>query len=421
MMQNRVLYPGEILLPSDADGMTAWACVACDQFTSQPEYWEEARSFAAGKPSALNLILPECDLDKMEERVPLIHAEMQKYLSAGVLAPGVQNGFILTERTTENGARIGLVALLDLECYEYRKGSQSLVRATEETILSRLPARMNIRRGAALELSHVLMLIDDPMHTVLEPLHARRDTLQKLYDFPLMMNGGHLRGYAVTAPADVNALYESIDQLCRAIPGDHPLLFAVGDGNHSLASAKACWEEIKPTLSYEQTASHPARFALVEVENIHDDALLFEPIHRVLFGYDGDHLLDDWAAYAAARGMSLAGEENGQEIICVYEGKQVNLSVEGSPNALAVGTLQSFLDDWLAEHPAVRIDYVHGADTARRLAQQKDVIAFLLPSPDGSALFATVEKDGALPRKTFSMGHAHEKRYYLECRKLLEK
>lgn len=203
MMQNPVLYPGELLLPADPEGCTAWACVACDQFTSQPEYWQQARLFAGDKPSALNLILPECDLDQMDERVPLIHAAMEKYLAQGVLAPGVTNGFILTERTTESGARIGLVALLDLECYDYRKGSQSLVRATEETILSRLPARMNIRRGAALELSHVLMLIDDPMHTVLEPLHARRKELKKIYDFPVMMNGGHLRGYAVEDEADL--------------------------------------------------------------------------------------------------------------------------------------------------------------------------------------------------------------------------
>jgi len=417
MMKERVIYPGELLLPADPEAMTAWACVACDQFTSQPEYWQEARKFAEGKPSALNLILPECDLDKMDERVPQIHAAMRKYLSDGVLTPGVEHGFILTERTTENGARIGLVTLLDLECYDYRKGSRTPVRASEETIISRLPARMNIRRGAALELSHVLMLIDDPLRTVLEPLYARRDALKKLYDFPLMMGGGHLRGYAVTEEADIGAIYEALENLCKQIPGDEPLLFAVGDGNHSLASAKACWEEIKPTLAAEQFSNHPARFAVVEVENIHDDALLFEPIHRVLFGCDGAALLADWQDYAARRGMALDGE-GGQPILCVYQGVETRLSVTGSPHPLAVGTLQTFLDEWLMQHPEVRIDYVHGDDTAKNLAQKPEVVSFLLPAPDGSALFTTVDQEGALPRKTFSMGHAHEKRYYLESRKL---
>lgn len=417
-MMNPAIVPGELLLPADPAHLPAWACVACDQFTSQPEYWEEARRLAGEKPSALNLILPECDLDKMDGKVPEIHAAMEQYLKEGVLTPGVEKGFILTERTTESGARIGLVVLLDLESYDYRRGSQSLARATEETILSRLPARMNIRRGAAMELSHVLMLINDPAHTVLKPLYLRRETLKKLYDFPLMMGGGHVRGYAVTEESEITALYEALEALRSQIPGEHPLLFAVGDGNHSLASAKACWQEIKPGLTAEEAACHPARFAMVEVENIHDEALLFEPIHRVIFGYSGEKLLSDWEAYAKVHGMDLNAKENAQEILCVYGNHEIQVRVGGSPHALAVGTLQHFLDAWLGDHPQARIDYVHGDDTAKSLAQKPDVTAFLLPVPDGRALFETVEKDGALPRKTFSMGHAHEKRYYLESRRL---
>lgn len=415
-MKNHVIHPGQLLIP--AQQAAQWACVACDQFTSQPEYWDEARMAAGDAPSAVHLILPECDLALSAQRVPQIHAAMKQYVADGAVKIGVSNGFILTQRHTQSGARLGLVALLDLECYDYRKGSQALVRATEETIESRLPARMAIRRGAALEMSHVLLLVDDPMHTVLDPLYEKRDALEKLYDFPLMMNGGHLNGYAVTDEADISAVYDALNQLLQQSGEAAPLLFAVGDGNHSLASAKACWEEIKPTLTYEQTASHPARFALVEVQNIHDDALHFEPIHRVIFGYDGDKLLEDLAAYAVLHGMTLAAGEEGQQLLCVYEGKEAPLSVGGSRHTLAVGTLQIFLDEWLARHPEARIDYVHGDDTARALAAQKDTVAFLLPTPDKGSLFASVERDGSLPRKTFSMGSANEKRYYMECRRL---
>lgn len=413
-MKNPIIHPGQLLLPAERIDPAKWACVACDQFTSQPAYWAEARMLTGGQPSALNLILPECELDQSAQRIPQIHAAMQEYLAQGVLTPGVENGFILTERTTQSGTRLGLVALLDLECYDYRPGNTAPVRASEETVVSRLPARMNIRRGAALELSHVLMLIDDPLHAVVEPLHDRRGELEKCYDFPLMMNGGHLRGYAVTNQADIDGVYKALEGVKRY----GTLIFAVGDGNHSLASAKAYWEEVKKTLSFEQTASHPARFAVVEVENIHDDALRFEPIHRVLFGYDGDDLLDDFHAYAAQNGMTLSAGEEGQRILCVYEGKEIELSIGGSAHALPVGTLQVFLDQWLTSHPEAHIDYVHGDDTARSLADEKNVVAFLLPEPDGSALFATVERDGALPRKTFSMGSANEKRYYMESRRL---
>ncbi|MEG2253290.1 MAG: DUF1015 domain-containing protein, partial [Clostridia bacterium] len=254
--KNLCIYPGELLLPADANAFPAWACVACDQYTSQPQYWQEARLHVGEQPSTLKLIVPECDLESAEQRIPAIHQTMRDYVASGVLTPAVQNGFVLVERSTGSGARVGLVALLDLECYDYHKGSQSLVRATEETIEARIPPRLKLRRGAALETSHVLMLMDDPMMSVVEPLFERRRELRKLYDFPLMMGGGHLTGYAVTDPADIQAVYSALDKLRASLEGEHPLLFAVGDGNHSLATAKAYWEEVKKTLTPEQTTVH---------------------------------------------------------------------------------------------------------------------------------------------------------------------
>ncbi len=415
-MQNLYIRPGELLLPAQDVDPTAWACVACDQYTSQPEYWREADALAGDRPSALRLVLPEVYLSQAKERIPEIHRAMDDYLARGVLTPGVKNGFILTVRSVAGGSRVGLVALLDLEGYDYLPGAKPPVRATEGTILERIPPRLAVRRGAAMELSHVLILIDDPLRTVLEPLYDRRTTLEKLYDFPLMMNGGNLTGYAVNKPEDIRDVLASFAQL--RVQSTSSLLYAVGDGNHSLATAKAYWEELKPSLSSTEQADHPARFAMVEVENIHDEALTFEPIHRVLFGYDGETLMEELQRYAARKGWSLAGGSEGQEIIAVFKGKETRLSVTGSPHPLAVGTLQAFLDDWMAAHPEASLDYVHGDSTTRALVTGEKAVAFLLPALPKSELFPMVEKLGALPRKTFSMGEAQEKRYYMEARRL---
>lgn len=413
---DRCFYPAQLLIPADDNLFDEWACVACDQFTSQPEYWREVAQLVGDKPSTLHLMLPECYLSQADERVAAIHQAMRDVQP--VLAPAVQQGFVLVERNTPGGARLGLVGVVDLEHYNYHKGAKSLIRATEGTIESRIPPRKAVRQGAALELSHVLMLMDDPMHSVIEPLFARRNAFRKVYDFPLMMGGGHLVGYAVETPAEIAAVYEALDRLrARLNPAD-PLLFAVGDGNHSLATAKACWEEIKPTLTADETAVHPARFAMVELENIHDDALHFEPIHRVLFGADGDDLLAEFTAFLTHKGAALTTAPDAQPITCVYEGKQAQLHVSHSPYTLAVGTLQAFLDEWLPLHPAARVDYVHGEAAVRALVSGEGAVGFLLPDPDKSALFPSVQKEGALPRKTFSMGNAEEKRYYMECRKL---
>ena len=413
-MQDLYLKTGELLLPAPHVDPTAWACIACDQFTSDPQYWSEAEAFVGNRPSALKLILPECDLSQSAARVPQIHQTMKDYLAQGALCSGVRDGFILTERSTGSGARVGLVVLLDLEGYDYRKGSQSPVRATEGTIEERIPPRLSIRRGAALELSHVMMLIDDPMMSVVEPLFEKRDQLRQLYDFPLMMNGGHLSGYAVTDPADLQGVFAALHQL----QSRSNLLYAVGDGNHSLATAKAYWEELKPTLSAAERENHPARYAMVELENLHDDALVFEPIHRVLYGFDGDTLLDELEKYAMAMGCTLAGGEGEQDIDVVFEGKQVRLSVCGSPYPMAVGTLQAFLDEWMPKHPETRVDYIHGEAALRKLVAGERAVGFLLPALDKNELFPAVEKLGSLPRKTFSLGEAIDKRYYMEARRL---
>jgi hypothetical protein len=413
-MQDACIRTGELLLPNHTVDPTAWACVACDQYTSQPAYWREAEALVGDRPSALKLILPEIYLDQAKERIPQIHSAMRAYLANGVLTPRVKQGFVLVERSTGEGARLGLVAMLDLERYDYREGSRLPVRATEGTILERIPARLAIRRGAPLELSHVLLLYDDPMHGVTEPLHERRASLVKLYDFPLMMGGGHLTGYAVTDPKDIQGVYDALGTLAAR----SGMLFAVGDGNHSLAAAKDFWDELKTTLPPEARETHPARCAMVEIENIHDDALIFSPIHRVLYGFDGDDLLCELEAWTIGKGWTLAATEDAHAVAVVYEGKEVPLNVGGSGERLAVGALQTFLDDWMRGRPGLRLDYVHGEAAARALAAQPNTVAFLLPAMHKSELFPTVEALGTLPRKTFSIGEAHEKRYYMETRRI---
>ena len=417
------LAPADILLPDEsAADLSAWAVVACDQYTSQMEYWRKAESLVSDKPSALRITLPEIYLAKSTERVPAIHKTMADYLQKGILREAVRGGFVLTERTTESGSRLGLVAAADLESYDFDAGSRSMVRATEGTILSRIPPRLAIRKGAPLESTHVMLLMDDMQKTVIEPLYARREELKKLYDFTLMMGGGQLRGWAVTEPGLLRDVYDALASLKSKLPPDNPLLMAVGDGNHSLATAKTHWQQLKSTLTPIEAANHPARYALVEVENIHDDALHFHPIHRVVFHADGDALMREWAEYCKTRNMSLndtAAEPCDQAIAVRCGGREQTVFISNPEASLAVGTLQKFLDDYLANHKDAEIDYIHGGEAVRSLCMQKDTVGFLVPGLDKSALLPAVRKDGALPRKTFSMGEAHEKRYYMECRKIL--
>ncbi|RJP52334.1 MAG: DUF1015 domain-containing protein [Anaerolineaceae bacterium] len=425
----------QIYLPKTGTDLTKWAVIACDQFTSEPEYWSEVEKIVGEAPSTLNLIFPEVHLERPggEERIKNIQLVMRNYVDEGILQP--RDGLVYVERTVSGKTRKGLVLCLDLECYDYKKGSSSLIRATEGTIVDRLPPRIKIRQGAALELPHILVLIDDPNHTVIEPLNADKSKLENLYDFDLMLDSGHLAGYAVDE-AHEKQVIEALRGLARpetfaakyGAGKDEPvLLFAMGDGNHSLATAKAIWEKMKPQVGMD----HPSRYALVEIENVHDQGLEFEPIHRVLFGLKKDLFAELEKTFGAnitytpvANGAEMTqlvdsadGEE--QAIGLVGGGRQFGVIKIAKPASnLAVGTIQSFIDAFLKAGGAEKIDYVHGEDVVERIALQPGNAGFYLAGMHKSDLFKTVILDGALPRKTFSMGEAREKRFYMEARKI---
>jgi len=343
--------------------------------------------------------------------------EMRHYLDQGILEIGVKNGFILTVRDTGNGQRIGLVALIDLEGYDCRVGSTSPIRPTEGTIKERIPPRVEVRQGAALDMSHVLMLIDDAKASVIEPLYEKRMKLEKLYDFQLMMGGGHALGYGVADPGDMVGVMDALGRLRSGLPEENPLLYAVGDGNHSLATAKSCWETLQPSLTYKQRLTHPARFALIELVNIHNEALRFKPIHRLVTGCDGDALLAEWGMHRAA-GMIPPLGAGSMAIPCVHAGRNATVQIATSKPMRAIATLQAFLDAWLVAHPKAKLDYIHGEAELREMAAKENTLGFLMPQLEKGALFATVDEEGILPRKAFSLGDAHEKRYYIETRRL---
>lgn len=426
----------DILLPKAGVDLHKWAVIAVDQFTSEPEYWQKVEAIVGSAPSTFRITLPEIYLEKPgeAEHIQSIQKTMRDYLDAGILEP--RPGLIYVERTAAGKTRKGLMLCLDLERYDYNKGSTSLIRATEGTIVDRLPPRMKIRTGAPLELPHILVLIDDPQKTVIEPLGAAKDKLHKLYDFDLMLASGHLVGYAVDDQELENGVIAALRHLAQpetftakyGLDSDSPvLLFAMGDGNHSLATAKAVWEQMKATVGME----HPARYALVELENVHDEGLEFEPIHRVLFGLKTDIYAALEAAFgpdytytplASAEEMLTAvnhGDPARQLIGFVGGGRGFGLVSLSNPRAnLAVGSIQAFLDPFLKQANAEKIDYVHGADVTVRLGQQPGNVGIYLAGMGKDELFKTVILDGALPRKTFSMGEAREKRFYVEARKI---
>jgi len=407
------LAPAQMLLPDRATDLTAWAVVACDQYTSQPEYWQAAEQLVGEKPSTLRITLPEIYLNETEKRLPGIYQAMADYLARGVLKETAP-GFVLIRRTTPSGDRLGLVAALDLEQYDYKSGSQGMIRATEGTIEARLPARVAVRRHALVECPHVMCLLNDEKAQVIEPVYAMREELPLLYDFELMQGGGHLTGWAVT---DENLMGKIADAL-KELKAEVPFLYAVGDGNHSLATAKKCWEELKGSLTEQERETHPARYALAEIENIHSPALVFEPIHRLLTGVEAENLWADWENYCARQGMTLK-RETADQTFQMLSGEETWLAgVENPEGAIEVATLQAYLDDFLKRHPEAEIDYIHGEEALRELCRKRGHVGFMLPGIDKGMLFTAVEQDGALPRKTFSMGEAHEKRYYMECRRI---
>ena len=408
MLNNYALKTPEILLPDLSVDLTRWAVVACDQFTSQPEYWARVKALVGDKPSTLNIVYPEAWLGEGDGRIAAINAAMADYLK-NVLARRV-HGCVLVERTIAAGKRLGLIAALDLEQYDFAKGSNSLVRATEGTILERIPPRVRIREHAPLETPHVMVLVDDPERTLIEPVYARRDSLEKLYDFELMEGGGHIRGWL----ADESGLESALAGLNDRADG---LLYAVGDGNHSLATAKTCWENLKKTLSSAEIEMHPARWALVELNNLYDPALVFEPIHRALFGVTAEAFKEAFSAWLRARGMALETAAPEKAMFTLVGDPDEGYAMRGLNNPLPLYTLQMFLDEWLKTVRGASIDYIHGADAVRELSA-KGAVGLLLPAMDKRVLFESVRRGGALPRKTFSMGEASEKRYYLECRRI---
>lgn len=421
--QNLGFSPADILLPQGVD-MTKWAVVACDQFTSQPEYWEAVDQTVGTAPSARRLILPEAELSSpdVDRYITEINASMKAYLDGGVFQT-LPCALLYIERTQSDGVvRRGLVGKVDLEDYDFTPGSGALIRATEGTVLSRIPPRVKVRRDAPVELPHVMLLIDDPAATVIEPLSGQTGAMERVYDFDLQQGGGHLTGWKLT-DAQMDAVADALSALAApeemerkyGMKDAAPLLFAVGDGNHSLATAKRCWDELKKTLPESAWADHPARYALTEVVNNHDGALVFKPIHRVLFDVDPADFLD---AFQAAYPNAYEGESEGHVIRCVWADGERCVTVPDPKVQLPVGTLQTVIDDYLEAHPACRVDYIHGGSVTRELGAQPGNMGFLLPAMGKEQLFKTVMADGVLPRKTFSMGSAQDKRYYVEARKI---
>ncbi len=433
----------EIMFPAEGVDLSKWACVACDQYTSQPDYWEGCEKVVGDAPSTLRIMLPEIYLEKPgeDERIAAIRKTMDEYMANGTLR-NLGQGFMLTRRTVDGKTRTGLVVALDLECYDYNKGSTTLIRATEGTIVERIPPRLRIRDGAPLELPHILVLIDDEKRTVIEPIYDAVKAQPKFYDFELMQKGGHIEGWFINDEETIKKAIEAVTALIDPMKYGRemaPLLFAMGDGNHSFATAKANWEKLKATLPEEERENHPARYALVELENVHDEGIVFEPIHRVVFGVSVKKFLSDLSAklkeqnpggivdvqlFESERRFNRCYEravaEGGHIIPIIIRGKRGFIAVKRPAAQLEVGTLQAALDVVLKQTKGATIDYIHGEDVVNDLGSKVNNIGFLLPAMDKSAFFKTVVFDGALPRKTFSMGEAHEKRYYLECRKIMK-
>ena len=425
----------EVLLPVPGIDLHKWAVIACDQFTSQPEYWEKVAEIVRDAPSTFHLILPEVWLHSLDVKDRILKSQqvMQDYLEKGILEP--YKGFVFVERQVGDKVQSGLVVALDLDCYDYNKGSQTLIRATEGTILDRLPPRMDVRRDALLESPHILVLYDDPEGVVLSEILTQKQELPVMYDFELMAGSGHLTGRLVKKQALIDSVIEGLASLIEPaaytkkydlLNADSPLLFAMGDGNHSLATAKAIWEELKPHVS----PDHPSRYALVELVNLHDPSLKFEPIHRVLFnpGEDFDttlqlyfsdkvklHTITDMPTLIAEVAKSTSTQ---QRFGMIQPYGYTLVELDHPQHNLTAGSLQQFLDLYLKSHPDTKIDYVHGDETVDVLGRKPGNIGFFLPPIGKNSFFRSIIVDGALPRKTFSMNHAKDKRFYMECRRI---
>ena len=430
MMRNypeAALHVPRLLLPGPGVALESWSVIACDQYTSQPEYWEETRRLVGNRHSTLDLVLPEAHLalGERESAIRAINRHMAEYLADGVLVEH-EPGFMLVERDVGRPSpRRGLVVALDLEHFDFRDGAEELVRSTEETDPARLPARMAVRRHAPLETPHILVLIDDPQRTVIEPLADLGQATA--YDFELMQGGGRVHGKWVN---DAKAIEATASRLAGLRRGEPPMLYAMGDGNHSLAAARAVWAEIKAEEA--ARSDHPARYALVELVNVHDEGLTFAPIHRLTAGIDSTVLLEAMAAHFQGVGFShrtFANREQWRQACADADapGQRIPyLTATGFGLAhihrpdfrLESASLHGFLDPFLTRHDGAGVDYIHGGDVLEELAKAERRVGFFLPAMDKHDLFKTVVEEGATPRKTFSLGEADEKRFYLECRRL---
>lgn len=478
--------PANILLPKDGIDMEKWSVIACDQYTSQADYWKTVEEFVSDAPSTLNVVFPEIYLGNKKnnkncackngscaddhttmyasmsdsERIACINSTMEKYLSDGIIQQVVTDGYVLVERTTESGIRLGIVGLVDLDDYDFDPKNPTLIRATEGTVISRIPPRVKIREHAAIELPHVMLLVDDPVdkadaisdkgkltgiynignveHGIIEYVYSLKDSFRKLYDTDLMQGGGHIRGYAIEG--------EAVKQVTAAFAKKQEqsggFLFAVGDGNHSLATAKTCWENIRKSQKFtdEQLKTHPARYALVEICNLHSEALEFKPIHRLLTNVDVKDMLSFFEAEITKQGLeSTEGDEivfeyaesgsdnsakpaNSNEVVsensavtCTAPIKSSGINITNRGDRLPVEILQGILDKYLETHDNVSIDYIHGDEALHGLVKETNGCGIFLQSIDKSTLFPAINAGGVLPRKTFSIGEANEKRYYMEC------
>ena len=411
---------GNILIPKKTD-MTKWSVVACDQYTSEPEYWNEVTKIVGDAPSTLNLTLPEIYLEESDvnERIKRINENMNKLLAEDFFNE-LEDSMIYLERTQSDGkVREGLMGIVDLEDYSYEVGSQTLIRATEKTVIERIPPRVKVRENAKLELPHIMILIDDEKKDIIESLKNKVTEKDVVYDFDLMQNGGHIKGYKLNSDV-INEIGTKLENLADKdyfekkynVHDKGILLFAMGDGNHSLATAKACYENLKKTMSKEEYLNNPARYALVELVNLHSSALEFEAINRVVFDVDSKKLVEELTKY-----YTINEKGNGQEFELVTSDGVKKLYIENPKSNIAVGSIQMFLDEYLKNNSG-KIDYIHGDDVTKELTLKGNNVGFIFKPMKKEELFRTVILDGALPRKTFSMGHSYDKRYYLEARKI---
>lgn len=409
-----------ILLPKNID-MTKWSVVACDQYTSEMDYWNEVEKIVGASPSTLRITLPEIFLEDSDvnERINKINDTMKEYLDEDLFYE-LKDSMIYLERTQADGrVREGLMGMVDLEDYSYEKGSQTLIRATEKTVIERIPPRLKVRENALLELPHIMILIDDEKKKIIEDLKNEVTDSDVVYDFDLMENGGHIKGYKLNNDS-MTKVEEGLEALCDKeyfekkynVKDKGILLFAMGDGNHSLATAKANYENLKKTMTPDEYLNHPSRYALVELVNLHSEALEFEPIHRVIFDTDVNKLIEELYKY-----YDINEEGNGQYFELVTKDIDKKLYISNPKSNIAVGSIQMFLDEYLKDNKG-KLDYIHGDETTKNMGMEENNVAILFEAIPKEELFRTVILDGALPRKTFSMGHSYDKRYYLEARKI---